>query len=154
VSIVHPIRRLAIVNRGEAAMRAIRSIKAMRAMENSTIESVALYTDVDREAPFVRHADRAIRLDSSRGGVAAYLDHDRLIAALEEIDLVTTRGQLESGAGARATRTDDRNSSAGGVFARHIGPTQLFAPTCLRRIPLQKLRCTPPRIIAIWKRRV
>jgi len=76
------IRRLAIVNRGEAAMRCIRSVKALRALEHSDLESIAIYTDVDVDAPFVRHADRAIRLEAPRGSVAAYLDHDRLIALL------------------------------------------------------------------------
>ena len=76
------IRRLAILNRGEAAMRCIRSVKALRALEDSDLESIAIYTDVDRDAPFVRHADQAIRLESPQGAVAAYLDHDRLIALL------------------------------------------------------------------------
>ena len=84
MNLIDPIRRLAIVNRGEAAMRAIRAIKSLRALEGSNLECVVLYTDVDREAPFVRHADRAIRLDSSRGAVAAYLDRDRLMHALAE----------------------------------------------------------------------
>jgi acetyl/propionyl-CoA carboxylase alpha subunit len=56
------IRRLAILNRGEAAIRCIRSVKALRALEHSDLESIAIYTDVDRDAPFVRHADRAVRL--------------------------------------------------------------------------------------------
>jgi acetyl/propionyl-CoA carboxylase alpha subunit/acetyl-CoA carboxylase carboxyltransferase component len=81
-----PIRRLVIVNRGEAAMRAIRAVKALRALEGSDLESVVLYTDVDREAPFVRHADRAIRLDSSRGAVAAYLDREKVMHALAEAE--------------------------------------------------------------------
>ena len=74
------IRRLAILNRGEAAMRCIRSVKALRALEHSDLESIAIYTEVDRDAPFVRHADHAIRLEAPNGPVAAYLDHDRLIA--------------------------------------------------------------------------
>ena len=76
------IRRLAILNRGEAAIRCIRSVKALRALEHSDLESIAIYTDVDRDAPFVRHADRAVRLEAPNGAVAAYLDHDRLIALL------------------------------------------------------------------------
>ncbi|MCH8890172.1 MAG: ATP-grasp domain-containing protein, partial [Myxococcales bacterium] len=72
----------ATLGRGEAAMRCIRSVKALRALERSDLESIAIYTDVDRDAPFVRHADRAIRLEAPDGAVAAYLDHDRLIALL------------------------------------------------------------------------
>jgi acetyl/propionyl-CoA carboxylase alpha subunit/acetyl-CoA carboxylase carboxyltransferase component len=76
------IRCLGIVNRGEAAMRCIRAVKALRASEGSSLRAVALYTDVDRDAPFVRHADTAIRLAATSGEVRAYLDHELVIAAL------------------------------------------------------------------------
>ena len=48
-----PFRRLAIVNRGEAAMRCIRTAKALRLREGSELAILALFTEVDREAPFV-----------------------------------------------------------------------------------------------------
>ncbi len=76
------IRRLGIANRGEAAMRCIRAVKALRAEEGSDLQAIALYTDVDRDAPFVRHADVAERLDSRHGELAAYLDHELLVNAL------------------------------------------------------------------------
>ena len=66
-------------------MRCIRSVKSLRAHEGSDIRVVALYTDVDREAPFVRHADNALRLPVQTTEVAAYLDHDRLIVALGSV---------------------------------------------------------------------
>ena len=69
------LRRLAIVNRGEAAMRCIRAVKALRGVEGSDLRCIAFYTDADADAPFVRHADLAVRLDAPRGAVAAYLDH-------------------------------------------------------------------------------
>jgi len=78
------LQRLLVVNRGEAAMRCVRAVKALRATEDSALEVVALYTDPDRDAPFVRHADRCVRLASPRGAVAAYLDHDALIAAARQ----------------------------------------------------------------------
>src|SRR3990172_10233004 len=78
----HALRRLAIVNRGEAAMRCIRAVKALRAEEGSDLQAIALYTAADRDAPFVRHADSAIEIASERGEVAAYLDHDRVLGAL------------------------------------------------------------------------
>ena len=80
-----PIRRLAIVNRGEAAMRCIRAVKALRASEGSDLQAIALFTHVDRDAPFVRHADLAVPIPAETGAeVAAYLDHERLIDALKQ----------------------------------------------------------------------
>src|SRR5262245_53665524 len=86
LTVLRPIRRLAIVNRGEAAMRCIRSVKSLRAHESSNMRVVALYTDVDREAPFVRHADNALRLPVKTTEVAAYLDHDQLLDALRKVN--------------------------------------------------------------------
>ncbi|MBW2267238.1 MAG: ATP-grasp domain-containing protein [Deltaproteobacteria bacterium] len=77
------IERLAIANRGEAALRCIRAVKSLRASEGSDLRAIALYTPVDRDAPFVRHADMAVLLPAETDReVAAYLDHDRLIEAL------------------------------------------------------------------------
>ena len=75
-----PIQRLAIVNRGEAAMRCIRAVKALRAQEGSALRALALFTEEERMAPFVRHADLAEPLSGS--GVAAYLDHEGIAQAL------------------------------------------------------------------------
>lgn len=80
------IRRLAIVNRGEAAMRCIRAVKSLRAREGSDLEVIALYTTPDQDAPFVRQADRAYALSDSVGAVAAYLDHDGLLTALKNVE--------------------------------------------------------------------
>ena len=64
-------------------MRCIRAVKSLRAREGSALEAVALYTDVDRDAPFVRHADRALRARRRRRAPwRAYLDRDGLLAAL------------------------------------------------------------------------
>ena len=76
------IRRLAIVNRGEAAMRCIRAVKQLRAREGSDLISIAFFTEVDREAPFVRQADEAYLLPPRANAVASYLDHDLLLATL------------------------------------------------------------------------
>ena len=78
------IRRLAIVNRGEAALRCIRAVNALAAQDGRDIHAIALYTDVDRDAPFVRHAHFAVELRSPNGAVAAYLDYENLLRALHE----------------------------------------------------------------------
>jgi acetyl/propionyl-CoA carboxylase alpha subunit/acetyl-CoA carboxylase carboxyltransferase component len=80
-----PIRRLAIVNRGEAAMRCIRAVKSLSALEREPILAIALYTDVDRDAPFVRHADVAVELPVRTTPVAAYLDHELLVNTLRQV---------------------------------------------------------------------
>ncbi|MEZ4332320.1 MAG: carboxyl transferase domain-containing protein [Myxococcota bacterium] len=78
------IERLAIVNRGEAAVRCLRTAKSLREREGGGLEVIALYTAPDRNTPFVRQADRAFLMPSPRGAVAAYLDHDGVLAALKE----------------------------------------------------------------------
>lgn len=72
--------RIAIVNRGEAAMRLINAVRELNAETGSQIETVALHTDVERTATFVREADHAYDL-----GPAAdrpYLNHATLERAL------------------------------------------------------------------------
>jgi len=75
------LRCIAIANRGEAALRLIRAVKALRAEEGSDLRSLALYTELDRGAPFVRHADAALALGAAPSAVAAHLDRERLVAA-------------------------------------------------------------------------
>ena len=52
-------RRVAIVNRGEAAMRLIHAVRERNAEGGPRLETVAFYTDADRDATFVREADEA-----------------------------------------------------------------------------------------------
>ena len=74
--------RIAIVNRGEAAMRLIHAVRDLSAETGERIETVALYTDADRTATFVREADVTYLL----GPAAArpYLDLAVLERALVE----------------------------------------------------------------------
>ena len=65
------LSRVLVANRGEIALRIVRTLRRLG------IESVAVYTDDDRDAPHVRLADRAERLAGSRG----YLDVDAVLAA-------------------------------------------------------------------------
>ncbi|HEY2734776.1 MAG TPA: biotin carboxylase N-terminal domain-containing protein, partial [Polyangiales bacterium] len=64
-------------------MRCVRTVKSLRALEGADLSVIALYTDPDREAPFVRHADMAFRLPVKTTPVAAYLDHALLLATLK-----------------------------------------------------------------------
>ncbi|MFI6604674.1 carboxyl transferase domain-containing protein [Nonomuraea sp. NPDC050536] len=74
--------RVAIVNRGEAAMRLIHAVRELAAETGTPIETVALYTDVDRTATFVREAD--IAYDLGPASARPYLDLKVLERALVE----------------------------------------------------------------------
>ncbi|MEV0407640.1 biotin carboxylase N-terminal domain-containing protein [Actinoallomurus sp. NPDC050550] len=74
--------RVAIVNRGEAAMRLIHAVRDLSAETGTRIETVALYTDADRNATFVREADVAYSLGPA--SARPYLDHAVLERALVE----------------------------------------------------------------------
>jgi acetyl/propionyl-CoA carboxylase alpha subunit/acetyl-CoA carboxylase carboxyltransferase component len=73
-------RRVAIINRGEAAMRLIHAVRDLSAETGTRIETVALYTDEDKTSTFVREADLTYCL----GPAAArpYLNHALLERAL------------------------------------------------------------------------
>ena len=75
------LSRLAIVNRGEAAMRCIHAARERNAEGHPPLTIIALYTDVERRAMFVREADEAVLLGPARTG---YLDLGLLERALVE----------------------------------------------------------------------
>ncbi|HEY7076345.1 MAG TPA: biotin carboxylase N-terminal domain-containing protein, partial [Solirubrobacteraceae bacterium] len=89
-----PFTRLAVVNRGEAAMRLIHAVRELNESRAEPITLIALYTEPERHAMFVRHADEAycigpattVGADGRR--LNGYLDY----AALERA-LVATRAQ-------------------------------------------------------------
>jgi acetyl/propionyl-CoA carboxylase alpha subunit len=87
-----PFTRVGIVNRGEAAARFLRAARAWSKRHRQPLEVVALYTDPDRRARFVREADRAVSLGpalqpSASGALqSAYLDIPRVIDALRGAD--------------------------------------------------------------------
>ncbi|WP_194922840.1 acetyl-CoA carboxylase biotin carboxylase subunit, partial [Catenulispora pinisilvae] len=74
--------RVAIVNRGEAAMRLVHAVRELSAQSGVLIETVALHTDVDRDATFVREAD--IAYDLGPAAARPYLDLKLLERALVE----------------------------------------------------------------------
>ncbi|HVU03790.1 MAG TPA: carboxyl transferase domain-containing protein, partial [Polyangiaceae bacterium] len=85
------VSRIAVVNRGEAASRCFRAIRELTIEEGSGLVGIALYTDPDRLAPFVREADEALALGPAFQQNAAgetksvYLDYDRIVAALRQV---------------------------------------------------------------------
>ncbi len=80
--------RIAVVNRGEPAVRFLRALRDYNRERGTSLTSVALYTEPDRTAPFLRLADDAVPLGPALhpgpagGMVSAYTDHERVIAAL------------------------------------------------------------------------
>ncbi|GAB2862812.1 biotin carboxylase N-terminal domain-containing protein [Actinocorallia aurea] len=74
--------RIAIVNRGEAAMRLIHAVRDIEAETGARIETVALHTDVDKASAFVREAD--IAYDLGPASARPYLDLKVLEKALKE----------------------------------------------------------------------
>src|SRR5437588_2602793 len=59
-------RRIVIVNRGEAAMRFIRAVREFNQEHGTSLQTIALFTDPERHAMFVREADEAISLGPAR----------------------------------------------------------------------------------------
>ncbi|HMJ13571.1 MAG TPA: biotin carboxylase N-terminal domain-containing protein, partial [Polyangiaceae bacterium] len=88
---MRPISRIAIANRGEAATRCVRAIRELRIEERTDLVGIALYSDEDRLAPFVRQADEAYaigparRISSSGESKLGYLDIDFLLETLERV---------------------------------------------------------------------
>jgi acetyl/propionyl-CoA carboxylase alpha subunit/acetyl-CoA carboxylase carboxyltransferase component len=74
--------RVAIVNRGEAAMRLIHAVRDLSAETGTRMETVALYTDADATAMFVREADLAYALGPA--SARPYLDLAVLERALTD----------------------------------------------------------------------
>ncbi len=83
--------RVAIVNRGEAAMRFINAAREFNLENGTALRTIALFTEPDRQAMFVREADDAYDLGPALfvdplDGIrkSSYLDHARLEVALRK----------------------------------------------------------------------
>jgi acetyl/propionyl-CoA carboxylase alpha subunit len=74
VTAVPRIHRLLVANRGEIALRVMRTARALG------IETVAVHSDPDADAPHVRFADRSVRLPGS-ASAETYLVTDAILAA-------------------------------------------------------------------------
>ncbi len=69
-------KRILIANRGEIALRVIRACREMG------IETVAIYSEADRDAPYLELADEAICVGTAKAA-DSYLRIDRVISAAE-----------------------------------------------------------------------
>jgi acetyl/propionyl-CoA carboxylase alpha subunit/acetyl-CoA carboxylase carboxyltransferase component len=84
-------QRIAIVNRGEAAMRFIHAVREFNEERRTTLRTIALFTEPERNAMFVREADEAVCLGDVQVVVpgkseprSSYMDYERLARALRE----------------------------------------------------------------------
>src|SRR5689334_21149437 len=86
------IRRLAIVNRGEPAMRVLAAVAELNASgEHPPITTIAVHTDPDARAWYVSEADEAISLGSATyvdpatgHRTSRYLDEEYVVRRLSE----------------------------------------------------------------------
>jgi acetyl-CoA carboxylase biotin carboxylase subunit len=81
-------RRVLIANRGEVAIR------IARACREADLESIAVYSDADRDAPHVRAADRAVRIGPAPSA-QSYLSIQAIIDAAG----TTSAGAIHPGYG-------------------------------------------------------
>ena len=105
------IKKLLIANRGEIALRVMRSAREMG------IRTVAVVSEADRNAPFVRFADEAVCIGPA-ASKESYLVIDKLVAVCKDLKVDAVHpgyGFLsENGAFAQALE------KAGVIF---VGPT-------------------------------
>jgi propionyl-CoA carboxylase alpha chain len=72
-----PITKILVANRGEIALRVMRSAREMG------IKTVAVYSEVDRRAPHVLFADEAVCLGPAPSS-ESYLKGDKIISFAKE----------------------------------------------------------------------
>jgi len=74
------MKKVLVANRGEIARRVIRTLNKMN------ISSVAVYSDADRNAPFVFEADEAVHIGPSPSS-ESYLMQDKIIAVCKDLNV-------------------------------------------------------------------
>lgn len=72
------MKKILVANRGEIALRVMRTAKDMG------IQTVAVFSDADRDAPFVRYADEAVHLGPPPSN-QSYLLGDKIIEICKEL---------------------------------------------------------------------
>lgn len=71
------MKKILVANRGEIALRIMRTCKDMK------ISTLAVFSEVDRNAPFVRYADEAVCIGPAQSS-ESYLKIDRIIQAAKD----------------------------------------------------------------------
>ena len=74
------MKKILVANRGEIAIRIMRSAKEMG------IKTVAVYSDADRQSPHVLYADQAVRIGPSPSS-ESYLQMDKIIEVCKDLDV-------------------------------------------------------------------
>ena len=98
-------QRVAIVNRGEPAMRLINAVREWNAEGRPALRVIAVYTAADRHATFVREADESVLIGPAEADAAfagsPYLDYAELERALRacRADAVLARLGVRLGEG-------------------------------------------------------
>ena len=73
-------KKILIANRGEIALRIIRTCKEMG------IKTVAIFSEADRNAPFVKYADEAMHVGPAPSA-DSYLNMNRIIDICKELNV-------------------------------------------------------------------
>lgn len=73
------IRKILVANRGEIALRVMKTIRKMG------LKSVAVYSEADADAPFVRYADQAVCIGPPPSA-QSYLQADTIIRVAKELN--------------------------------------------------------------------
>jgi len=109
--VIKPFQKVLIANRGEIALRIIRTLKEMH------IKSVAVYSEADRNSLHVRMADEAVCIGAAPSSTS-YLNIDALVTAAK----LTHADAVHPGYGFLSENADfaDAVTKAGIVF---IGPS-------------------------------
>src|SRR4051812_16346678 len=74
------MKKILVANRGEIALRVMRSAREMG------IKTVAVFSEADRSAPFVRYADEAVCIGPPPSS-QSYLQADKIIAVCKDLDV-------------------------------------------------------------------
>ncbi len=124
------MKKILVANRGEIALRIMRSIRKMG------IQSVAVYSEVDRNSPHVSFADEAVCLGHATSA-ETYLDGDKIIAYCKKLSV----DAIHPGYGFLSENADfaQKVEDAGIIFigpgaeAMRIMGSKLAAKECVKK---------------------